>query len=211
VISRVHTICLVQCLGWIFKTQERKKDVIAKEIPVGDGPGQFLGSYVINRVLTTRLVQWLSWVFTNQKRKKERKISRVCQCAVVPHPRDTYDQFSKKDLLSRTRWSAERRDLRDLRGHPPASMGYSQSDFNKNSYSKHEFMLFAPEQRKRFQCLSHSWHGCGNAGTYRSPNGTRPRRYWVGLHKLGAPILRVPDMRSGVTAHLYSAQLLFSW
>jgi len=40
-----------------FKTQERKKDVIAKEIPVGNGPGQFLGSYVINRVLTTRLVQ----------------------------------------------------------------------------------------------------------------------------------------------------------
>jgi len=37
---------------------------------VGNGPGQFLGSYVINWVRTARLVQWLSWVFKNQERNK---------------------------------------------------------------------------------------------------------------------------------------------
>ena len=38
-----------------------------------NGPGQFLGSYVINRVLTTHLVQWLSWFFATQERKKDRQ------------------------------------------------------------------------------------------------------------------------------------------
>ena len=35
--------------------------------PVGNGPGQFLGSYVIGRVHTTCFVQWLSWVFKTKE------------------------------------------------------------------------------------------------------------------------------------------------
>jgi len=49
--------------------------------PVGNGPRQFLGTYVINRVRTTRLVHWLSWAFKTQERKKERMgLTRFIGC-----------------------------------------------------------------------------------------------------------------------------------
>ena len=62
-------------------TLEKKKSVFwvacggsrAKTPPlvahlVSNGPGQFLGSWVI-RALTTRVVQWSSWVLVTQERK----------------------------------------------------------------------------------------------------------------------------------------------
>jgi len=92
---RLH---VVKWLGWVFETQERKKERkkgssgacpprLSPMIRLGlrnprkkerkkeksSGPGQVLGSEVFNRVIATRLVQWLSWVFATQERKKERK------------------------------------------------------------------------------------------------------------------------------------------
>jgi len=71
----------------VFAAQERKKErkkgkkahIVPKQLQffrflvlsfyLGNGPGKFLGFYLINWVLTTRLVHCFSWVLATEQRK----------------------------------------------------------------------------------------------------------------------------------------------
>jgi len=68
-IKQSNAHCKESMVPWTWRWRE--------ETRVGNGPGQFLGSYVLNRVITVRLVQWLGWVFATQERKKERGWSHM--------------------------------------------------------------------------------------------------------------------------------------
>jgi len=70
------TICVI---GWLWDSPAHKYCELF--LPTTgwawnkacNGPGHFLGSYVIHRMYTIHLVQWLGWVFAIQERKKERE------------------------------------------------------------------------------------------------------------------------------------------